>query len=202
MKLLTIAFPGIEAEAYIARNSDMEMTVKTMFFATGLALAALAAPQVVAAQDRQPQQEILVTGKYKKDWDKGNKLEAEGLKELQEAKRELVKYSAAVVNAQDLRDTSRERAENARAAFESLVARPYFSSSKEALSWARQVERAAADWAKFDERSEEGAKDLKKAQERQEKAQKAYDKAQAKIDKGRAMKLEAEQASRLQAASE
>ncbi len=169
------------------------------FLAGAIALSSLSIAQVAAAQDSRARSEIVVTAKYQKDWDKGNKLEAEGLAEIESAKRDLVKHSAALVNAQNLRNTSLERAANARAQFENLTQRQYFTDPQDALSWARDVEKAAANWAKFEKRTDEGASDLKKAQERQESAQSAIDKAQSKIDKGRKMKLEAEQASRLSA---
>lgn len=163
----------------------------------GVIALTFAAPHVAIAQDNRARTEILVTGKYQKDWDKGNKVEAEGLAEMESAKRELVKHSAALVNAQNLRNTSLERAANARAQFENLTQRQYFTDPKDALSWAKDVEKAAANWLRFEKRTDEGASDLKKAQDRQESAQSAIDKAQAKIDKGRQLKLEAERASKL-----
>ncbi|QUL38359.1 hypothetical protein [Erythrobacter sp. JK5] len=169
--------------------------MKVFLIAGGLALSALAVPQAAFAQQDQAAAGIVVTGKFQKDWDRGHKLEAEGLRDLQSAQRDLVEYSADVVNAQDLRETSRSRADNARQALESLTARPFFSSADEAHKWSKQVESAAADWAKYDERSDKGAKDFEKAQSRQQKAQEAVDKAQAKIDKGRGMKADAELAS-------
>lgn len=88
--------------------------MKTFLIASGLALATLAAPQVAFAQDQQAEATIVVTAKHQKAWDKGQKREAEGLRDMQKAKRDLVKHSASVVNAQDLRDTSQSRADNAR----------------------------------------------------------------------------------------
>lgn len=175
--------------------------MKTFLIASGLALATLAAPQVAFAQDQQAEATIVVTAKHQKAWDKGQKREAEGLRDMQKAKRDLVKHSASVVNAQDLRDTSQSRADNAREAFESLTARPFFSSPEDAHKWAKQVENAASDWDKYSERVEKGAKDFRKAQDRQADAQEAVDKAQRKIDEGRAMKAEAERASLLDARS-
>ena len=173
--------------------------MKTFLIASSLALASLAAPQVAFAQDQQATSEIIVSGKFQQDWERGNKLEAEGLRDLQEAKRELVKQSAAVVNAQDLRDTSQSRAENAREAFETLTSNPFFSDANDASKWAKRVEGAASDWDKYSERSEKGSKDLKKALRRQASAQEAVDKAQVKIDRGLAMKADAERASQRQA---
>lgn len=169
------------------------------FFAGALALSSVTMTQAAFAQDREVRSEILVTAKYQKDWDKGNKLEAEGLAAIEVARRDLVKHSAALVNAQNLRNTSLERAANARAQFDNLTQRQYFTDPQDALKWARDVEKAAANWAKFEKRTDSGSKDLKKAQDRQESAQSAIDKAQDKIDKGRKLKLEAEQASRLSA---
>ncbi|MEM7688072.1 MAG: hypothetical protein AAF291_03540 [Pseudomonadota bacterium] len=174
--------------------------MKTIIIATGLALASLATPQMAFAQEEAPATQIIVAGQYQKSWDRGHKLEAEGLTEMQKAKRDLVKHSAAVVNAQDLRDTSQSRADNAREAFESLTARPFFSDAEDARKWAKQVESAASNWEKYTGHSERGAKDLLKAQGRQADAQAAVEKAQAKIDRGLAMKADAERASLRQAA--
>ena len=174
--------------------------MRIFVIATGLALASLAAPQMALAQEETQVKQIIVTGQYQKDWDRGNRLEAEGLSDMQKAKRDLVKYSAAVVNAQDMRDTSQSRADNAREAFESLTARPFFSDAEDARRWAKQIESAASDWEKYTNRSAQGAKDLRKAQSRQTDAQSAVEKAQAKIDRGIAMKADAERASLRQAA--
>lgn len=173
--------------------------MKNLIAYAAITLALVGAPVVVSAQDPNPASPIVVTGKYQKDWDKGSKLEADGLKDLDGSKRDLVKYSAEVVNAQNKRDNSRSRADNARETFESLTARPYFSDPDDARKWAKQVESAASDWAKYNARQDDGAKELKKAQSRQADAQEAVDKAQAKIDKGRTMMAEAERASLRQA---
>lgn len=173
--------------------------MKTFMIATGLALASLAAPQAAFAQDQQGSAGIIVSGEFQKNWDRGNQLEAEGLSDLQKAQRDLVKHSAAVVNAQDLRDTSLSRAENAQAAFQSLAARPFVGDAEGARDWAKQAERLSSDWEKFSERSEKGARDFEKAQDRQNDAQDAVQKAEAKIEEGRALKAEAERASRRQA---
>lgn len=174
--------------------------MKSLFLISSLTLSVIAAPAFAGSQDQQAGPEITVSAKYQKDWTKGNKVEAEGLQEIAKAKRELVKHSAEVVNAQNLRDNSQAQAQNAREAFDSLTARPYFTKPDEASKWAKRVERAASDWAKYDNRRADGAKDLEKAQDRQSDAQQAFDKAQAKIDKGRGMKLTAEQASLSRAA--
>lgn len=173
--------------------------MKTFVIATGLALASLAAPQVAVAQDQPTAAEIIVSGEHQRDWDRGNRAEAEGLRDLQSAQRDLVRYSAAVVEAQDKRDTSRSRADNAREAFESLTARPFFSEAGEARVWAKQVEETAKNWERFEERSEEGARELRRAQRRQANAQEAVDKAQTQIEEGRALMAEAERASQRQA---
>ena len=173
--------------------------MKTFVIATGLALASLAAPQVALAQDGQASADIIVSGEFQKNWDRGNRLEAEGLSDLQKAQRDLVKYSAAVVNAQDLRDTSLSRAENAQEAFENLTARPFDGDAREARDWAKQAEAHASDWEKFSKRSEKGERDLVKAQDRQADAQEAVNKAQGMIEEGRALKDEAQRATERQA---
>ncbi|MEL7453750.1 MAG: hypothetical protein AAGJ50_10310 [Pseudomonadota bacterium] len=173
--------------------------MKTFLVASILAMASIAAPQVAIAQTDRTTASIVVSGEFQKDWDKGSRLEAEGLRDMQSARRDLVKFSANVVNAQDLRDTSQSRSDNARETLESLTANPFFNDGTDARKWAKRVENAASDWEKYEERREKGAKDLRKAQKRQNDAQKAVDNAQAKINKGRALKSEAERASQREA---
>lgn len=174
--------------------------MKSVFAAAGLVLAATTLPSIAIAQDALPAPELIVTGKYQKAWNKGSALEAEGLKELEKAKQALVRYSADVVSAQNKRDTARARSENAAAEFRNLTANmTYFSDAEEASRWARQVEKAAAEWTKHDDRRGDGRQDLDEATKQQTKAQEAVDKAQAKVDRGRAMKAEAERLSRLEA---
>lgn len=176
--------------------------MKSILAAAGLVLAATTLPAVAVAQDSMAAPAIVVTGKYQKDWDKGSKVEADGIKELEKAKKALIGYSAEVVNAQNKRDSSRARAENASAEFRKLTASTtYFSDAAEAARWARQVDKAAAEWAKFDDRRGDGRAELDKAMKKQSKAQAAVDKAQAKIDRGRTMKAEAERLSMLNARS-
>lgn len=155
----------------------------------------LASGPIASAQETTDPSPIVVMAKYQGDWDKGSKLEAEGLAALEVAQRDLVKYSAEVANAQDKRDSSQSRAENARQAFQSLTARPYFSDPNDARDWARQVQGAAADWAKYDARQGDGANELRKAQKRQAGAQEAVAKAQSRIEKGRSLMAEAERSS-------
>ncbi len=179
--------------------------MKLLMAASGLALATLTLPQAAfaqsdeaqtdAAQSKVVQSDIVVTAENQRDWDRGNQLEAKGLRDLQEANRKLVRHSAAVVTTQELRDTSFGRAENARQALESLTARPFFSSPKDAHSWAQQVEATANDWEKFSERGEKAARDLEKAQDRQAKAQEQVDKAQQRVSEGRAVMVAAQRAS-------
>lgn len=166
--------------------------MKTFLFASGLALAALAAPIAAQNQSETDGTTIVVSAEHQKDWDRGNRIEAEGLRELEEAQRDLVRYSADVVDAQGKRDSSQDRANNARQAFESLTARPYFSNPDDARDWAKLVEETASEWKRFAARSDDGAEELRRAQRRQEKAQEAVEKAQEKIDEGREMMAEAE----------
>ena len=173
--------------------------MKTFLIAGGLAVAALAAPQIAMASERASlpaaSPDIVVTAEHQRNWDRGNRMEADGLRDMQKARESLVRYSADVVDAQDKRDTSASRAQNARDAFENLTARPFFTDAEEARDWAKQVEEAASDWERFEERSAEGARDLTRAQRRQATAQEDVEKAQAKIDEGRAMMAEAERLS-------
>ncbi|MGB3472547.1 MAG: hypothetical protein WBA51_17165 [Erythrobacter sp.] len=173
--------------------------MKNILLASGLAFAAFSVPTMSVAQDTAGEPNIVVSAEHQRDWDRGNRLEAEGLSDLQKAQRDLVRYSADVVNAQDLRDTSVSRAQNAREAFENLTARPFFSDPAEALKWAKQVEKVAGDWRKYDRDGDTGVNDLERSQNRQARAQEQVDKAQAKIDEGRAMKNDAERASQLPA---
>lgn len=169
--------------------------MKLLMAASGLVLATLTLPQVAMAQSEASQSTIVVSAENQRDWDKGNALEAKGLRDLQEANRSLVRHSADVVTAQETRDTSRSRAENARQAFESLTNRPFFSNAKEARRWSQQVEATAKDWERFTDNGEGAARDLKKAQSKQAKAQEQVDKAQRQVDEGRAMMAAAERAS-------
>lgn len=174
--------------------------MKTFLAAGSLAVMALAAPQIAIAENTGTTPTIVVTAEHQRDWDRGNRIEADGLQDLQRAQRDLVRFSAAVVEAQDKRDTSRSRAQNAREAFENLTARPFFSDAEQAREWAKRVEETASDWERYEERSAEGARELTRAQRRQSDAQEAVDKAQAKVDEGRALMAEAERASTRRAA--
>ncbi|MGN3974196.1 hypothetical protein [Tsuneonella sp. SYSU-LHT278] len=172
--------------------------MKSVFGSVAILLATVGMPATAAAQDAMPAPQIIVIGKYQKDWDKGSKLEAEGLVALEKAKKDLVRYSADVVDAQNKRDGSRARSEHAAAEFRKLTSNiTYFSDAEEAARWARQVEKAASQWAKYAERRGDGRKELDAATRKQSQAQSAVDKAQAKVDRGRAMKAEAERLSRI-----
>lgn len=172
--------------------------MKSILTAAALALAASSIPVAAMAQEALSAPSIVVSGKYQKTWDKGSKLEAEGLRDLEKAKKDLVRYSADVVDAQNKRDSSRNRSDNASAEFRKLTSNiTYFSDAEEASRWARQVDKAASNWAKYDDRRGDGRKDLDKASKNQRKVQGAVDKAQAKVDRGRTMKAEAERLSRL-----
>ena len=180
--------------------------MKTFIIASSVALAALSAPQIALANNGANSgsergsetvrtSEIVVTAEHQRNWDRGNRIEAEGLSDLQRAQRDLVRHSADVVIAQDKRDTSLSRALNARQAFENLIARPFFTAGADAKDWAKQVEDAASDWDRFEDRSEEGAREFERAQRRQLDAQESVNEAQAQVDEGRAMKSDAERAS-------
>ena len=174
--------------------------MKALIAAASLALPALLVPGIANAQPANSaasaSMPIVVTAKHKKNWDKGSKMEADGLKELEKAKNNLVGYSADVVEAQNKRDSSRARGENAATEFRRLTtSQSYFSDPAEAARWAKQVEKAASEWAKYDDRRLDGREDLDKGMSRQSKAQASVDKAQNKVDRGRAMKREAERLS-------
>ncbi|APG62029.1 hypothetical protein LPB140_03470 [Sphingorhabdus lutea] len=165
-------------------------------FAAAL-LTATALPTSAFAMQEASQADIIVTAQHQKMWDKGSKLESEGLTAMEKAKKKLISFSADVVNAQNKRDSARAQAENANAEFRNLTASiPYFSDPEEAARWARQVDKAAGEWAKYSDRRMDGREELDKSSKKQIKAQAEVDKAQAKIDQGRALKAEAERLSR------
>lgn len=174
--------------------------MKSAFFAAGLVAAGLALPASAAEQQAMPASTIVVSAKYQKNWDKGSKLEADGLKELEQAKRDLVRSSADVVEAQNKRTSSDARAANSAEEFRRLTAAPInFVDASEAARWAREVDKAAAGWAKYDKRGDSGSKSFEKAVKQQRKDQEAVSKAQAKVDRGRTLKAEAERLSMMQA---
>ncbi|XUU59527.1 hypothetical protein ACRAQ6_08015 [Erythrobacter sp. HA6-11] len=170
--------------------------MKTAWIAAGIALSALSAPTYASERSATAESTIIVSGQFQKDWQRGSTLEAEGLKAMEKARKELVKHSADVVEAQTKRDLANQRAANARASFEALTVNGSVSAtSKDAHRWAKQVEEAASEWEKQEERGSDGSKDLEKALKKQTKAQAAVDKAQAKVDLGRKLKADAELAS-------
>lgn len=172
--------------------------MKLPSLAIAIALSATALSGAAVAQTVSPDAEIVVSAKYQRDWDKGHKLEAEGLRDLERAQNDLIKYSADVVEAQNKRSSSASRGDNAEQKFRSLTAQtPVFTSGRDAERWAKKVETAAQDWAKYDNRRADGDGDFKKAVDRQEKAEEAVAKAEAHIAKGRQMKAEAERRSML-----
>lgn len=156
-------------------------------------LVSVAIPSASFAQIQAGQQEIVVTAENQKLWDKGNKLEMAGLTEMEKAKKDLISHSANVVNAQNKRDSSQAQADNYSAQFRNLTTPvQYFSDPAEAARWARQVDKAASGWAKYDNRGGDGSSDFSKSSKKQVNAQATVDKAQIKIDKGRTMKAQAE----------
>ncbi|MCB2073065.1 MAG: hypothetical protein H6917_00890 [Novosphingobium sp.] len=164
--------------------------------ATGALLASAAIPAAALAQDGVAVTQIVVTGKHKKQWDKGSALERKGLDARAKAQKQLAEANRDVIDAQTKRDTNQDKAENASGDFRQLTAvMPVFTSGTEAARWARQVDQAASRWAKSDSRSVEGAKDLRSAMKAQSKAQEAVDKAQAQIDQGQSLMAEAERRS-------
>ena len=167
------------------------------FILAGLAgVAVCMLPAVAIAQDNGTNSGILVTGKYQKDWEKGSQLEANGLRDLESAQRDLSRASADVVGARDRLNSSQERGNNAQTEFRRLTARPAaFSDSGEASKWAKQVAEAARDWDRYGGRASDGEETLDDAGKKQRKAQQAVDKAQQKIARGRAMMAEAQQRS-------
>lgn len=155
----------------------------------GILAASVALSPVAMAQQSSP---IVVTGKYQKQFDKGAKLEAQGMAELEKARKNLLGHSSDVSDAQSKRDAALQRAQTAEAEFRKLTGSVQsFTDAAEARKWARQVEASAEEWAKYDDRRADGRSDLDSSSKSQGKAQAAVDKAQAKIDQGRQMQAEA-----------
>lgn len=164
---------------------------------SAVALATLSLPNVGYAQANEARSTIVVTAEHQRDWERGNEIEANSLRDLQKANENLARYSADVASEQEDRDTSRSRADNARQAFENLTARPYFSDPEKAHDWAKQVESTAKDWEKHGDRADDADRDLSRALKKQAKAQEKVDSAQRKVDEARAMMAAAERASML-----
>lgn len=171
--------------------------MKRFLIASAAAVLVTSVPTAVMAQEPAAQNPIIVNAKEQRKWDKGSKLEADGLAKLQSARTDLIKASAKVVEAQNKRDSSLARSTNASVKFDSLTAQPpQFTDPKDAADWAKEVEKAASEWAKYADRQGDGSKDLEKAMKGQDKAQKDVASAEKKIEEGRAMMAKAEQASR------
>lgn len=164
-------------------------------------LGALALPLSAQAQDQTgaavatQSDTIVVTAEFQRDWDRGSKLEAEGLADLGKAERNLIRYSADVVNSQNTRDTNEAQASNARRNFEAQLTQTNFMTGKEARIWANSLESVAEDWEEYSDTMEDASKDLERALKRQSDAQNEVQKAQAKVDRGRGMMRSAERES-------
>lgn len=153
-------------------------------------------PAIALAQSPAANSGIVVTGKYQNQWEKGNRLEAEGLRDLEEAQRDLKRASGDVNDARNRMNNSQERGGKAEAEFRSLTERPEkFTDPDDALRWAKQVEEAARDWERSAERGDDREDSLDDESKQQRKAQKAVDKAQKKIASGRKMMAEAQRLS-------
>ncbi|QJB68915.1 hypothetical protein [Parasphingorhabdus halotolerans] len=164
-------------------------------FAAAL-MATASMPTLANAAGYAQQNEIVVTGKHQKLWDKGVKLEAKGMESLVKAEKEFTDAARDVLDAQKKRDKATGKISNASEEFRQLTSNvPMFNNPKEAAKWADLVSNAADSWAKNDNRQEDGQSDLTKSMKRQASAQSAVKSAQANIDKGRAMKAEAQQRS-------
>jgi hypothetical protein len=72
---------------------------------------------------------------------------------------------------------------------------PQFTDPSIAERWAREVNTAAADWAKFEGRNQESKTELDKATMAQQRAQADSTSAQSIVDRGRSMKRDAERLS-------
>ena len=173
--------------------------MKSLLAATSLLLASAAIPSVALAQEEMAVTEnIVVTAKFQRDWDKGSGMVTNGLRQMEKAKTRLISASADVVNAQNKRESALAQADNAAAIFRNITTNmPYFADAQEAKLWSQQVTKSATEWARFDAQRDAGASAFDKASKSQAQAQAAVDKAQARIDQGRAMMANAEQLSAL-----
>lgn len=170
--------------------------MNSIFASVSLALATTAMPFVAAAQDSAQEQPIVVTGKYQSDWNKGSSLQAQGLTELQESQKSLVKFSADVVNAQNARDAAQAQALNSRSEFQTLVSQAMsITDPDRARNYGKEINNFAKAWENYNDRVQASTSDLDKASKEQRKAQAAVDKAQTKVDRGRAMMTDAERLS-------
>ncbi|MBU0876525.1 MAG: hypothetical protein KKB61_11275 [Alphaproteobacteria bacterium] len=171
--------------------------MKSIFAAMGFALATTAMPAIAVSQESAAEQAIVVAGKYQSGWSKGSKLEAEGLMAHKEAKKDLIRYSADVVEARNARDAAQARSQNARVEFHSLVSQAMtISDPDRARDYGQNIKKFAEEWENFNDRVRSAEKDLDKASKKQRKAQAAVEKARAKVDRGQAMMTEAELLSR------
>lgn len=171
--------------------------MKPIMVAISVALATTVIPAGALAQQAVSETTIVVTGKYEKDWSKGSKLEADGLRDLEKAQNDLAALNADMTKAQSKRDGAQARAQNARSDFYRNASEAIkVSDADKARNLGQDIEDSAEAWEKADDVLRSASKDLEKASKRQRKAQKAFDKAQAKVDRGRAMMAEAERLSR------
>lgn len=159
-----------------------------------LPLAAQAQDQAASAGTAQTDT-IVVSAEFQRDWDRGSKLEAEGLADLGKSERNLIRHSADVVTSQNTRDTNEAQASNARRNFEAQLTQTNFMTGKEARDWANGLEKVAKDWEKYSDTMEGASKNLERALSRQSKAQNEVQEAQAKVDRGRTMMRSAERES-------
>lgn len=178
----------------------MTSLLNRSFLALGaLTLPLSALPLAAQAQDgavgAAQSDTIVVSADFQRDWNRGSKLEAEGLAELGKSERDLIRYSADVVTSQNTRDTNEAQADNARRNFEAQLVQTNFMTGKEARDWAKGLEDVAKDWEKYTDTMEDVSKNLERALNRQSDAQNEVQKAQAKVDRGRAMMRSAERES-------
>lgn len=184
----------LSAFTTMAQSEQEPISMKSLFFAITITLAmSLATPGLAQSAATAP---IVVSGKYQRDWQRGSQMEAEGLKELEAAQKDQVSASADVVNAQNGRDSSQQRASNAAEEFRRLTAAtPPLTSSRDALRWADDVQKAAKNWSRFDSRGNGRSEDLGENMKSQRQAQQALAKAEAKIARGRETMVEAQRRS-------
>jgi hypothetical protein len=105
-----------------------------------------------------------ISEQHRSGWEEGSRQEAQGLKDLQKSQKALTRANERVLEAQKKRDNSRVNSDRASAEFQRLVrSMPQFTDPSIAESWAREVNTAAADWAKFEGRNQESKTELDNA---------------------------------------
>ena len=169
--------------------------MKFPIISVAIMMAVASVSGAAVAQQNASTAPASVTAENQRDWNRGSRLEADGLKELGEAEQVLVRRSADVVNLENQRDSATSQAMNAKRAFDTLRAQPEIIDPDQARTWAQDVADAAKSWEDFDDRVQSSSS-LESASRRLVSAQEDVAKAQEKVNRGRVMMAAAERLSR------